>query len=88
MKELKQRFIQRCVNDRDQLRAHQSGARLAPENLRTIIHRMAGAAGIFGFAEIGALAAALDETLAYDGDASMLPQLIASLDETIREHHA
>jgi len=88
MKELKQRFILRCVNDRDQLRAHQSGAPLTPESLRSIVHRMAGAAGIFGFADIGALAAALDETLACDGDASMLPQLIASLDEKIREHHA
>lgn len=84
MAAIKQRFVDRCAIDRDQLRAHCEGTPLAPESLHTIIHRMAGAAGIFGFTEVGALAAVLDDELAQGGQATRLPELIASLDATVQ----
>jgi HPt (histidine-containing phosphotransfer) domain-containing protein len=86
MTAIKQRFVDRCRTDRDQLRAHREGSPLAPETLQTIIHRMAGAAGIFGFMEVSTLAAVLDEDLAQGGDATRLPELIASLDATVQDY--
>jgi HPt (histidine-containing phosphotransfer) domain-containing protein len=86
MEALRQRFIARCAADLVQLREHQDGFRLSPEALRTIVHRMAGSAGLFGFAEIGALAGKLDGSLADTGDAAMLPELVASLEPLILEH--
>lgn len=51
--------------------------------LHRLVHRLAGAAGTFGFAEIGALAITLDDALADgkgQGDAKpMIDALIAAL---------
>jgi HPt (histidine-containing phosphotransfer) domain-containing protein len=84
MEALKQRFIARCAEDLVQLQAYQDGAQSNAEALRAIVHRMAGSAGIFGFANVSALAATLDSRLTDAGDATMLPELVASLEPLVR----
>lgn len=59
---LKARFRERCGDDASRLRAHLAGAE-EPE-LEGLIHRLAGSARMFGHAEIGAMAEALDADFA------------------------
>jgi HPt (histidine-containing phosphotransfer) domain-containing protein len=65
---LAQRFVERCRDDLPKLRQILADAEscVGPgtEDLRLIVHRMAGSAALFGFAAIGAMAARIDEELA------------------------
>lgn len=54
---LRARFLERCRADLQRLRSGPSN-----EELAFTIHRLAGAAGSFGFPGIGAIAAQLDAT--------------------------
>lgn len=55
---LRTRFRERCGNAAARLRAFLAGGD-EPE-LEDMIHRLAGSAGLFGYAEVGAMAEALD----------------------------
>lgn len=62
--QLAARFVVRTADDRAQLSAAvdqmESAPEIARQTIRDIAHRMAGIAGIFGFDEIGVLAADID----------------------------
>lgn len=60
--QLRNEFLTRCASDLSELRS------MAPEHpeLRRIAHRLAGAAGSFGYPELGAVAAHV-EAKARDG---------------------
>lgn len=57
---LRQRFRIRAAHDLARLRV--LTGQDPTEELRTLVHNMAGAAGIFGYASLGAAAAAVDES--------------------------
>ena len=66
---LKARFVERCADDLRALRDHLAGNPLDPGALRLILHRLAGAAGTFGFADVSrAAGAAEDAVLLSDPD--------------------
>jgi len=79
MAALRERFVARCMTDCARLKAHLEGDILAPPELRRAVHRLAGAAGMFGYAELGAVAGDLDAKLAASNDPSGLPRLIEAL---------
>lgn len=58
------RFVARAKEELPLLRAGRDAA--GDEALRIVVHRMAGLAGTVGYAEIGRLAARVDEAL-HDG---------------------
>jgi HPt (histidine-containing phosphotransfer) domain-containing protein len=68
-------FVRRLRDDRDALTELASGLWSAPEEVRAVrlariealAHRLAGAAGTFGYAEIGAAAADLEGSVATNG---------------------
>jgi HPt (histidine-containing phosphotransfer) domain-containing protein len=74
---LRQKFIVRCGEDLARLTAPGTGA----EERRRVIHRIAGAAGMFGFSDLGALAGRIDDQAAegLEPDAGDLAALRAAL---------
>lgn len=80
--ELAARFLANVQDDAARLEA----AMLDQDykTIETVAHSMAGAAGIFGFADIGAAAMAIDTCYADGG----LPSetMVAALIETVRSH--
>jgi HPt (histidine-containing phosphotransfer) domain-containing protein len=62
---LRAKFIERCVGDEALLAAADPEA--PSEELRLAIHRLAGAAGVFGQPHIGDLARVLDDQLHESG---------------------
>lgn len=77
---LKARFVARCAEDLAVVRV----GRDAPD-LARVIHRIAGAAGIFGYDALGALAGGMDDG-AHAGAAFAqqdLAALAAALEQTI-----
>jgi HPt (histidine-containing phosphotransfer) domain-containing protein len=81
MEALRARFLARTAEDLETLRACDE-----PADLRPMIHRLAGSAGTFGFAEISALAGALDDRL-HAGERvarADLTSLIAALEAITR----
>jgi HPt (histidine-containing phosphotransfer) domain-containing protein len=79
MEPLRQRFVARSRQDLSQLLAHQSDCPLAPVDLRALVHRLAGSAGLFGYPAISALACDVETELLQGGEAATLPQLICAL---------
>ncbi|NVO15756.1 MAG: Hpt domain-containing protein [Rhodoplanes sp.] len=83
------RFMARLIENGDRLR-HLEGA-IAPDaaevfaEIRLIVHRLAGSAGTFGFAHLGATAKRLDSLLSR-GDCdpelvrALVRQLLAAID--------
>lgn len=62
---LRAKFVERCVEDEALLAAADP---LAPsEDLRMVVHRLAGAAGVFGHPQIGEFARILDDQLHDEG---------------------
>lgn len=57
---LRRRFLARSADDLQRLTAHLSGRELGPQDLRLLVHRLAGAAGTFGFPDLGRVARDLD----------------------------
>ena len=84
MSDLRRRFVVRCVEDLAVLDAAGSceTKEAGGDCLRLAVHRMAGAAGTFGFPEIGALAGAIDDALIDHGRAD--PEDVRRLSEAIR----
>lgn len=60
--ELRDRFLIRCLEDRDTIARAQEGY-TQPEILRFAVHRLAGAAGTFGFPDLSRVAAEIDDLL-------------------------
>lgn len=78
---LRGEFVRRCRADRDRLVA----ADPEDADFRATVHRLAGAAGSFGFRELGEAAAAVDLDLG-DGrrpPAAAILQLMSRLDRAI-----
>jgi hypothetical protein len=75
-------FRGRLVHDRRVLDRHRNDI----AHVRVVIHQLAGAAGTFGYAELGDIAIALDDRLA-DGlpvAPDDIDGLIAALDDALR----
>lgn len=88
MEEFKRHFVIRAKEDAIVLRDHQSGDRaLPPQELRAVVHRLAGCAGIFGYSALGAMAQDIDAHLAETNDAPALAELLAALDVVISGNH-
>ena len=64
-RKLQQRFLDRCRQDLDVIRVERD-----PERLRATVHRLAGAAGTFGFSELSAEAGEVDDVLVEGGTPS------------------
>lgn len=62
---LRAKFLDRCVEDEKLLSAADPAA--PSEELRLAVHRLAGAAGVFGQPHIGNLARVLDDQLHEEG---------------------
>lgn len=88
MDRLRLRFVARAAEDLLKLRGHQDGAALPRKDLHALVHRLAGSAGIFGFAEISKVAGELDDRLLDGGDAETLPKLVAALAAVVLESGA
>jgi HPt (histidine-containing phosphotransfer) domain-containing protein len=81
---LRTRFVARAADDLAALQRHLGGQELAPEPLRFLVHRLAGAAGTFGYREVGEAAGrAEDDSLAsssnLDASLSRLADALVSL---------
>jgi HPt (histidine-containing phosphotransfer) domain-containing protein len=79
---LRAKFAARCIEDLAVLRSDDT----APEERRRVIHRIAGAAGMFGFAALGALAGRLDDQAAAGEapDPGDFAALLAALEGVMR----
>ena len=84
MAALKVRFVARASEDLKTLEAHRKGPPLEPAALRLVVHRLAGAAGLFGYPEISVLAGEIDGALACAQDERRLPELLAQLESVVR----
>ena len=65
---LRARFLERCIGDLDRLERLMAQDTLDSEEMRFLVHSLAGTAGTFGFQEISAAASVADDALA-DGRA-------------------
>ena len=61
---LRRRFIARAAEDLATLNDHAASGAAAREKIRFLIHRLAGAAGVFGYGELSDAAARLDAAFA------------------------
>ena len=61
---LKARFLTRAADDLAMLRRWSAAGARADQAHQRIVHRLAGAAGTFGFAEVSALAKRVEDSLA------------------------
>lgn len=78
-----QKFLERCRVDLAELKGLIETDQIGSPDVRRIIHGLAGAAGMFGFVDLGDAAAAADEVLA-EGDTLTLAQLAPVLDRLER----
>jgi HPt (histidine-containing phosphotransfer) domain-containing protein len=60
---LRERFIARCEGDLADLRRWTADPANAPDDLVRLVHRIAGAAGTFGFADLSDRAKAAEDAL-------------------------
>jgi HPt (histidine-containing phosphotransfer) domain-containing protein len=77
---LQERFLDRCRQDLEVIRSERD-----PERLRAVVHRLAGAAGTFGFSELSTQAGEVDDTLVEGKtpSAEAMDQLVSRLVATI-----
>lgn len=78
---LRGRFVRRCAEDLPVLEAALDG-RVDGETLRQTVHRLSGAAGTFGYAELSRLAGLVDDQLVAGAEPS--PDQLTSLVEAVR----
>ncbi|MFN4297713.1 MAG: Hpt domain-containing protein [Brevundimonas sp.] len=64
---LRVRFLDRCVGDLERLDDLAARGDLDVDEMRDLVHSLAGAAGTFGFPEISAAAGECDDAFAQDG---------------------
>lgn len=81
---LRRKFVDRARQDLLSLRRHRA-APLAPEDLHLVVHRLAGAAGTFGFAALSSAAEAAEYALLFQpaAEEAALRELVAVLRSTI-----
>lgn len=61
---LRRRFQTRCREDLSEVRAWRAGREVSADaRMATIVHRMAGVAGSFGFHDLSRFASAIDDRL-------------------------
>ena len=89
---LKSRFRDRLAGERALLAESEAGGEF--EALRSICHRIAGAGGMFGFDELGALASRLEEAIDEGAPPSSIrgqtTDLLAAIDRVVGQkvvHH-
>ena len=84
---LRLKFILRSQGDLEALSQHRAARPLAPQDLHLIVHRLAGAAGTFGFAALSASAEAAEYALLFQPTAAeaALGELVSVLSSTIAE---
>lgn len=82
---LRRKFIERSGGDLLALHGHRSSNALAPEDLHLVVHRLAGAAGTFGFEALSSAAEAAEYALLFKPAAAeaALGDLVAVLSSTI-----
>jgi len=80
--DLKRRFAARAGSDLTRLRSLQDDPE-RQEDLRLIVHRLAGSAGFFGYGAIGDLANEVDAQLADNVPTKTLPALLQALEELV-----
>jgi HPt (histidine-containing phosphotransfer) domain-containing protein len=82
---LRSRFIARGAEDLAALRGHLDGAPLDATALRFTVHRLAGAAGTFGYAEISEAAGKAEDDILEHPDQSdaSLRRLVEVLEQLI-----
>lgn len=84
MAEIKREFLLRTREDMKLLRRAREDASLcASRELKTLVHRLAGITGMFGYERVSALAADLDDALPAASSSAVkdkLEALIAALD--------
>lgn len=78
---LRARFRDRCAEDAARLRAHLAGEEEA--ELEQLVHRLAGAAGTFGYTALGEAAQAADATFAAGERPS--PEALADLADHLEQ---
>lgn len=76
---LKARFRARCGDDAARLRTHLAGS--DEPDLEGLVHRLAGAAGTFGYADISEAALAIDDV--YVGGGAPSVEALADLAERL-----
>ncbi|MCC7265770.1 MAG: Hpt domain-containing protein [Caulobacteraceae bacterium] len=79
---LRERFLARARGDLAAVEAHLAGETLAFDNLRLLVHRLAGAGGTFGYLDISEAAGTAEDRLLTDGD--LEPALIELRDTLAR----
>lgn len=79
---LRARFIERTRGDLEVLRRPDDD----PEATASLVHRLSGTAGVFGFAEVSRLAAVVDDEIHAGGPPSQaaLGDLVAALEALVR----
>lgn len=84
---LKARFLLRCADDLGVLEGEVAGATPASDRFADVVHKLAGVAGVFGFARLSELASRLDAQLAHDRmiSAPARAELIAELRKVISD---
>jgi HPt (histidine-containing phosphotransfer) domain-containing protein len=78
---LRGRFVTRCAEDLAVLEQAQAGGS-DPETLRATVHRLAGAAGTFGYPQLSELAGVVDDRLL--GNLWPTPAELNALVEAVR----
>ena len=81
---LRDRFRTRLAEYADRLDELLAGCPDSSDDIRDLIHRVAGTAGSFGFAEISAEASGLDESFALGGDPCDQHSALGDLATTMR----
>jgi HPt (histidine-containing phosphotransfer) domain-containing protein len=87
---LAKRFLVRCGDDLAKLKELSADSADKQSEIRHIVHRMSGSAGIFGHDAIGMLAAQVDDDIV-DGrpvGATTLPVLIEALTSLLDTPHS
>ncbi|MFK4057907.1 Hpt domain-containing protein [Brevundimonas sp. NPDC046655] len=82
---LRARFLDRCVSDLERIEKLRERDALNSEELQALVHRLAGAAGTFGFLVISDAAADCDDALVQGQapDRSKVERLTAALEEAL-----
>ncbi len=82
---LRARFLSRCVTDLERIVRLRERDALNSEEMQALVHRLAGAAGTFGFPAISDAAADCDDVLAQGQapDRSKVERLTAAIEEAL-----
>jgi HPt (histidine-containing phosphotransfer) domain-containing protein len=82
LEQLRERFQRRAAVDLETLRRWAGDPRANGEDLHQLVHRLAGAAGTFGFHRLSELAAKAEDAIVTEGDD--LSSAIAALIEELQ----